>query len=195
MSRRALLLLLLLLSLLIPATLGTAPDPNMRQVFSPYWSIAGGYESVVQLHNYLVGQPLAIRLQAVVHRMQKFCQHTMACAVPRSLEFGGQLPHALARPPQRRPRITASHRFHQRLQIALEGRVLVDGSFSPSAFVADSLAARRLRRSPDLSQSADHGSARQAVRVIPNSATAASESCSGIRHRLTEPSQLSRVSH
>ncbi|MBZ5725872.1 MAG: hypothetical protein LAP87_12850 [Acidobacteriia bacterium] len=46
---------------LIPATLGTASDPNMRQVFSPYWSIAGGYESVVQLHNNLVGQALSVR--------------------------------------------------------------------------------------------------------------------------------------
>src|ERR1700737_5213139 len=55
-------------------------------------------------------QGLAIGLQAVVTRMQKFCHHAMARVVPCALEFGGQLPHALASPPQRRLRVTASHR-------------------------------------------------------------------------------------
>jgi hypothetical protein len=101
-------------------------------------------------------QGLAIGLQAVVHRMQKFCHHAMAGVVPRALEFGGQLPHALASPPQRRLRVTASHRFHQRLQIALEGGVLVNGSLSPGSLSPDSLAARRFGCSLEFGDSADY---------------------------------------
>src|ERR1039457_1369670 len=61
-------------------------------------------------------QRLAIGLQAVVHRMQKVRHHAMARVVPRALEFGGQLPHALASPPQGRLRTPASYRLTHALQ-------------------------------------------------------------------------------
>jgi hypothetical protein len=108
-------------------------------------------------------QSLAIGLQAVVHLMQKFCHHAVARVVPRALEFGGQLPYALASPPQGRLRITASYRLHQCLQIALESRVLDNGSLSPGSLPPDSLAARRLRRNLNLGHPADHGSSGQAA--------------------------------
>ena len=43
-------------------------------------------------------QGFAIRLQAVVHRMQKFGHHTMTGSVPSAIEFARQLPDALAGP-------------------------------------------------------------------------------------------------
>src|SRR6266571_1873418 len=87
----------------------------------------------------------------------------MTGLVSGALEFVRQLPHALTGPPQRRLRVTASHRFHQRFQITLESRVLVNGSLSPRSFSADSLPACWLRRSLEFPQPTDHGPSGQAT--------------------------------
>lgn len=36
-------------------------DPTLRQLFSPYWTLAPGHESTIILHNNLVNAPLSVR--------------------------------------------------------------------------------------------------------------------------------------
>src|SRR5208283_923500 len=58
--------------------------------------------------------------------MQKLGHHPVAGPASPAPALGGQLPHALARPPQGRFRIPTRHRFHQSLQIPLQARVPID---------------------------------------------------------------------
>ena len=80
--------------------------------------------------------------------------------------------HHLACPPQGRLRIAARHRLHQRLQIALQGCVLVDGPLAARSSPPDSLAACRLRSNLEFGYSANHCPARQAAGVSDRSYSA-----------------------
>jgi hypothetical protein len=106
-------------------------------------------------------QSFLIGLQAIVHLMQKFSHHPMACPMSHATEFGRQLPHAFARPSQRRLRIAAGNRLYERFQITLQRRVLINGPLPPRSFSPNSLAAHRRRRGFQIGDSADHSASGQ----------------------------------
>ena len=66
---------------------------------------------------------LAVALQAVARRVEQLGHQGAARLVPLLLQCLGQMPHALAGPPQRRLRIAAARWFDQRIEIAKQGRV------------------------------------------------------------------------
>jgi len=66
---------------------------------------------------------LAVALQAVARRVEQLGHQGAARLVPLLLQCLGQMPHALAGPPQRRLGIAAARWFDQRIEIAKQGRV------------------------------------------------------------------------
>ena len=53
------------------------------------------------------------------------------------LQFLGQLAHTLARPPQRRLRVSPRHRLHQPFQILAQTRILAHRALASASFPAD----------------------------------------------------------
>ena len=66
---------------------------------------------------------LAVALQAVARPVEQFGHKGAAHPVALLLQRRGQMPHALAGPPQRRLRIPTCRRFNQRLKIRQQGRL------------------------------------------------------------------------
>src|SRR6202034_398684 len=80
---------------------------------------------------------LPVGLQTVAQFMQQIGHNLMADLMLHSFQFRGQLTHALAGPTERRLRIPARGGFQERLQIGLQRRILVAGSFASTALFAD----------------------------------------------------------
>src|SRR5712692_3088851 len=76
---------------------------------------------------------LAIGLQAVAPLPEQYGDHPMARAMALAGQFAGQVPHALAGPPQRRLRISPRGRLDQLLQVRHQRRILIDRALAPPA--------------------------------------------------------------
>src|ERR1035438_1487006 len=78
-------------------------------------------------------QRLTVGLKAIAQFMQQLSHHPMAGLMAQTAEFFRQLANTLGGPAQPRLRVAPRDRFHQTLQINLQGGVRVDGLLAASA--------------------------------------------------------------
>jgi hypothetical protein len=82
---------------------------------------------------------VSVHLETVAHVMEQFGYHPVAGLKPFGTELRCELAHTLACPAQRRFRITAGDRVHERVHIVLERRVLVDRFLASTTRLANPL--------------------------------------------------------